>query len=202
MIIISGFPPDKIQCDQLFFLFSNFGQVIRIKILNSKDNTALIQFQDSQQASQAMNTMNHARIFGNTVDINISKHSFIRPPLAAADGGDGKTVDYEHSPLNRYGNSQYSQTRNVAPPTNTLHISNLSPSTTQETLTTHLSQAGEVEGIKLFDNTSTSSGSGRAKYMALVQYHDAEVAIEAMCLLHNSVVDGQNIRLSFTRSKI
>lgn len=200
VIIVSGFPPDKIGCDHLFHLFSNYGLIIRIKILNQKPNTALIQFENNQQSNLAVTYLSKIRMFGSEIDVNFSKHSFIRPPIPASEGGDGKTVDYEHSPMNRVSAYNYGDfLKKAHAPSSTLHISNLSPSTTSDTLSVHLSQAGEIVGVKLFE---TDSSSNKAKYMGLVQYSSVETAVEAMCLLHNSVVDGHNIRLSFTKSKI
>jgi polypyrimidine tract-binding protein 2 len=45
----------KIEADKLFNLFSNYGNIVRIKILHNKPDHALIQMGDGFQAELAFN---------------------------------------------------------------------------------------------------------------------------------------------------
>ena len=38
--------------------------------------------------------------------------------------------------------------------------------------------------------------------MAIVQFSTIEQAVNAMCFLHNELLDGKHIRLAFTKSRI
>jgi polypyrimidine tract-binding protein 2 len=198
VLIVSGFSPDHVGCDQLFNLFSNYGLIIRIKILHNKSNAALIQFDDGKQATQAMNFLRNVRMFGGTLDINFSRFSSITVSPSAASSGptsDGKTVDYERSPLNRFSRSKPVNAQNLTAPTEVLHVSNInSSSITEDALKQHLENAAPVTQVKLFDHLG--------KQMGLVRFASVEAAVNAMCLMHNTLVGSQSIRLSFTRNRL
>ena len=50
VLIVNGLDQARVTPDVLFTLFGVFGDVIRVKILFNKRDTALIQFVDSSQA--------------------------------------------------------------------------------------------------------------------------------------------------------
>ena len=53
----------KIEADKLFNLFSNYGNIVRIKILHNKPDHALIQMGDGFQAELAFNYLK-VRVLG------------------------------------------------------------------------------------------------------------------------------------------
>lgn len=192
VLLVSGFPPERVGCEQLFNLFSNYGTIIRIKILFTKANMALIQFAEGSQAAQAMNFLRGVRMSGCSLEINYSKFTAIKEPTHP--GSDAKTVNYETSHLNRFSRFGQAAARNLSAPTDVLHISGLAAGTTEEMLQEHLQRAAPVAAVKVFEH--------QGKLMALAQFESVDNAVETMCLLHNSMLGGKHIRLSFTRNHL
>ncbi|KAH7815940.1 putative RNA recognition domain containing protein,expressed [Monocercomonoides exilis] len=192
VLLVSGFPPERVGCEQLFNLFSNYGIVIRIKILFTKPNMALVQFAEGVQASQAMNYLRNVRMFGSTLEVNYSKFPTITEPSRPS--SDGKTVTYEGSSLNRFSRFRQINLRNMTAPTEVLHVSGLANGTTEDAIMNHLQRVVPVSAVKIFEHSE--------KLMALVQFDSVDSSVEAMCQLHNSVLNGKHIRLSFTRNHI
>lgn len=51
VLLVSNLNEDKINCDHLFVLFGVYGDVQRVKILFNKKDSALVQMNDTEQAS-------------------------------------------------------------------------------------------------------------------------------------------------------
>lgn len=192
VLLVSGFPPERVGCEQLFNLFSNYGTIIRIKILFTKTNMALIQYAEGVQASQAINLLRNCRMFGGTLEITYSKFSSITESSKGA--SDGKTMSYEGSRLNRFPRFGADHARTLTAPTDVLHISGIPAGTSEEILLAHLQRTTPTTAVKIYEH--------QGKLMALAQFDSVSRAIEAMCLLHNSELGGKNIRLSFTRNRL
>lgn len=211
VVIVSGFPPDKIGCDQLFNLFSNYGNIVRIKILHDKPNTALIQFTDYAMASNAVLYLKDVPVCGSPLNVNFSKFPTISPSkevrtqimsgarykLTHSEGrasSDGRTVEYEESSLNRFHRNMQANLHHATAPTPFLHLSNLSSSVTEDTIRDFLERIAKPVAVKLFEKSN--------RLMAIVQMPSIELAVNSVCFLHNEVVEGRNIRLALTKSRI
>jgi RNA recognition motif-containing protein len=105
-----------------------------------------------------------------------------------------KTVDYESGPLARFARPSYVLAKNLSHPNTVLHASNLSPSTTLDSIVAHLSVRAPPIG-----HTLCPQGD---RPMALLQYATIELATETLCLMHNTELDGQLLRLAFSKSRV
>eukprot|EP00708_Paratrimastix_pyriformis_P002558 GAFH01001306.1.p2 GENE.GAFH01001306.1~~GAFH01001306.1.p2 ORF type:complete len:444 (-),score=96.94 GAFH01001306.1:396-1649(-) len=191
-LIVSGLA-ERMDCDRLFNLFSNYGNITRIKLLHNKSGVSLVQMGDNMQANMAMSYLKSLRLFDSPIDINYSRYSTISPPGV---NSDGRTKDYTNSPLNRFTRQDSKNFRHISPPTAVLHVSNLAPTTAIEAVNAHLGQHAPVVASRMFTETQ-----GQRK-QALVQFATVEQAAEVICLLHNSPLEGQNIRLAFSKNSI
>jgi polypyrimidine tract-binding protein 2 len=54
-LLASNLLPEKIDAQKLFNLFSNYGNIVRVKILHNKPDHALIQMGDGFQSELAFN---------------------------------------------------------------------------------------------------------------------------------------------------
>eukprot|EP00771_Trimastix_marina_P004009 gnl/Trimastix_PCT/736.p1 GENE.gnl/Trimastix_PCT/736~~gnl/Trimastix_PCT/736.p1 ORF type:complete len:467 (+),score=110.36 gnl/Trimastix_PCT/736:88-1401(+) len=191
VLLVNGLH-ERITCDMLFNLFSTYGNIVRIKILHNKPDHALIQMGDNWQAQNAMSFLKGLHLFGSTIDINYSRHHSISMPHLPTDG---KTQDYTNSPLNRFrqgaGTKNY---RHISPPTEVLHMSSVAPNIAEQEITEHMSHHAPVNRVRIFES------SGRRQ--ALVQFDTPEQAAETLCLLHNSPLGGQKVKLSFSKNHL
>jgi polypyrimidine tract-binding protein 2 len=197
VLLVSNLNEEKINCTQLFNLFSSYGNVMRVKILHNKPDHALVQMGDYYQASTAMHYLKGLTLWDKPVDINFSKHAYIN--ATSQDPADPSCADYTNSPLNRFKFNQGTEKaqqiyKNMSGPVSLLHVSNLPATSTNATVTEMFAPFGAITGIKVFDING--------KRQALVQFDSVQHSAEALVTLHNSQVDGRGLKLSFSKNKL
>lgn len=198
VLLVSNLNEEKANCNVLFNLLSNYGNVIRVKILHNKPDHALVQMGDYFQASTAMQFLKGLTLFGKQLDINFSKHSYIT--ATSHDPTDPTCADFSNSPLNRFkkfaaGSEKAHQIyKHMAGPSPLLHVSNLSPATTEQSLTELFAPFGPLSALKLFEFNN--------KKQALVHLSSVQSAAEALVILHNTNVDGRGLKVSFSKNKL
>ncbi|KAL4644094.1 hypothetical protein ACB092_02G139000 [Castanea dentata] len=184
-VLVSNLNPDKIDEDKLFNLFSLYGNIVRIKLLRSKPDHALIQMGDGFQAEFAVNFLKGALLFGKRLEVNYSKYPNITP------GQD--THDYSNSNLNRFNRNALKNYRYCCSPTKMIHLSTLPQEITEEEIVAQLEleEHGTVVGTKLFE--------ANGKKQALVLFETEEQATEALVCKHATSIDGSIVRISFSQ---
>merc|ERR1711957_885858 len=90
VVLVNHLPADRINTDVLFTLFGVYGDVMRVKILYNKRDTAMIQFNTPLQASAAAQNLNGCPLHGQSILVNSSKHTEIKLPREA--GGDSANL--------------------------------------------------------------------------------------------------------------
>lgn len=180
--------------DQIFVLFGVYGDVMRIKILFKKNDTALIQFRTPQQASLACAHLNGCLLNGQEIQVSPSKHPEVFHPREGSEEQQAAahlTRDFSQSPLHRYAKTTHINLKNVNPPSQVLHVANLTDGVSTQELS---SLFGSVQGspaiVEFFK-------SGRN--MAYVGLNSLPDAIKALTTLHNHVVGDYPIRVSFSK---
>lgn len=195
VIIASGFPEETTTTDHLFRLFGAFGDVMRVKILFNKKNTALIQFSTAEQADTAQQHLNGVQLFGGQLSVNSSKHPNVSLPNSAATPDAAKlTQDYASNPYHRF---RRSAPKAVNPPSAVLHIANLPPTVEETGLREIFSQCGTVAGFKFIPSSEPDKPP-----MALVQMSSVEEAVNTLATLHLFELGDRAIKVSFTKSTI
>eukprot|EP01105_Mastigella_eilhardi_P011155 TRINITY_DN2575_c0_g2_i2.p1 TRINITY_DN2575_c0_g2~~TRINITY_DN2575_c0_g2_i2.p1 ORF type:complete len:395 (-),score=106.47 TRINITY_DN2575_c0_g2_i2:554-1738(-) len=120
VLMVYNIPEKVFNHDWLFNLFCVYGNVVKIKCLLEKV-TAMVQMQDSAMAETAMNHLNGLSLFGEQLQITLSRHPFIldsRPDKESS----SPSKDFSGSPLNRFKSGAV---RRVYRPSSTLYFTNL-----------------------------------------------------------------------------
>ncbi|VDM72387.1 unnamed protein product [Strongylus vulgaris] len=87
---------------------------------------------------------------------------------------------------------------NIYPPSCTLHLSNIPPNISEETLTEAFEQNGFQ--VKAFNKSELYRKDHK---MALCQLEDVETAIDALIAMHNhKLAENAHLRVSFSKSGI
>ncbi|KAH7316006.1 hypothetical protein KP509_21G074200 [Ceratopteris richardii] len=183
-LIVSSLNAEQMNADKLFNLFSNYGNILRIKFLHNKPDHALVQMGDGLQAELAVHFLKGATVFGNKMEVNYSKHSQINPS--------SETHDYSNSNLNRFNRNVSKNLRYCCAPTKMIHVSSLPNDCTEESIIAHLRPHGHITEAKVFE--------ANGKKQALVLFESEEEATEALICKHASLFQGQTIRLAFSKS--
>ncbi|KAG2378297.1 hypothetical protein C9374_008440 [Naegleria lovaniensis] len=204
VLLVSNFNDKIMNCDLLFNLFSCYGYIYRIKIFKTKPDHALVQMASHKQALNAINSLKGLQIFGKTLSVNFSKHTFINSSKS-----DNNMKDYTKTNLNRFPrNLSISPSSNsptagkqhklyMCQPTQTLHISNVpfeKDDKGREILTTIFSKFGEIEGLRVFRHND--------KPMALIKFKTVTAAAEALASLHNDTISGKHMKVAFSLNTV
>jgi len=176
--------PEQLTSDNLFMLFGCYGDVVRVKILYNKRDSAMIEFVNGEHASTALVHLNHFVISGQELAIATSKHNSVSPPR----DGDSEllTKDYTNSPIHRF--RKPGSRKNINPPSSVLHISNLHDEASVQELSQLFSSVGSPE-VQFFATN---------RKMAYVKMESAEQAATALMHFHNQQLQGRYLRLSFS----
>eukprot|EP00899_Mesostigma_viride_P018153 jgi/Mesvir1/26339/Mv22515-RA.3 len=188
VLIVSGLNAELVTLDALFNVFSNYGNVLRAKLLNNKPDHALVQMSDQAQAQMAITHLKGRVLFGKPMDVNFSKHPQINATMDCK--------DYSTSKLNRFMRAGVQNFRHITSPTNVIHCSSLPADVTADSLKAHLSvpERNEVLNVKLFEVNG--------KKQALAEVANEEQALNTMALKHASDFNGSTIRLAFSKSSM
>ncbi|KAH7387807.1 hypothetical protein KP509_16G041900 [Ceratopteris richardii] len=183
-LIVSNLNAERMDADKLFNLFSNYGNIMRIKFLHNKPDHALVQMGDGLQAELAVHFLKGAMVFGKKMEVNYSKHSQINLSSDAH--------DYSASTLNRFNRNVSKNLKYCCAPTKMIHVSSLSNDCTQADISAYLGEHGQVVEVKVFE--------ANGKKQALVLFENVEEATEALTCKHATPFQGQTIRLAFSKS--
>ncbi|XP_039295787.1 polypyrimidine tract-binding protein 1 isoform X3 [Nilaparvata lugens] len=153
VLLVSNLNEEMVTPDALFTLFGVYGDVLRVKILYNKKDSALVQMAEPQHAHLAMVHMDKLRLFGKQMRVMVSKHQTVQLPKEGQPDA-GLTKDYTSSSLHRFKKPGSKNYHNIYPPSQTLHLSNIPPNITEEEIKEAFTSNGfNVKAFKFFPKT-------------------------------------------------
>eukprot|EP01096_Ripella_sp_DP13-Kostka_P006704 TRINITY_DN2414_c0_g2_i1.p1 TRINITY_DN2414_c0_g2~~TRINITY_DN2414_c0_g2_i1.p1 ORF type:complete len:549 (+),score=249.44 TRINITY_DN2414_c0_g2_i1:40-1647(+) len=185
LVIINGID-ERTTIDELWTLFGVYGDVMRIKIMYGKKDTALLQYQTPQQAALAISYYNNLQFRDSILRVNFSKCASIQLPRLGTENMDS-TKDYADSPLHRF-NGKTAQ--NLFPPSSCLFVNGVLNTTDREELIKLFADFGRVSDVELLSDKSA----------AFVQMGSLPEALEALINLHNHTFASRRLKISFAKS--
>lgn len=193
VLLVSNLNEEFVTTDALFTLFGVYGDVLRVKILFNKKDSALINFSNSQQASTALANLDRAKLWQKQIRVFPSKHLTVQMPKDGQPDS-GLTKDFSNSPLHRFKKPGSKNFNNIFPPSQTLHLSNIPPNVTEQELRDLFGMYGQVKAFKFFQ---------KDRKMALLQMEQVEEAITALIATHNyQLADNMHLRCTFSKATI
>lgn len=190
-LICSNIDSELVSPHRLFTLFGCFGDVLRIKIMFRKRDTALIQFVNEVHSTSALDHLDGVYVYGKKLRVDYSKHSSVSMPHADADRFEiENTLDFSGSPLHRYRRRSPEEAVSPCP---LLHISGIPMELqrNQNALVDHFAQFGFVKNFHFLQNNSK---------MALVEMGSIDEAITALLRLDNMGYPDSHMRISFSKA--
>jgi hnRNP-L/PTB/hephaestus splicing factor len=192
VVLVNKLSPNATH-DMLFTLFGLYGDVIRIKVLYNKKDTCMIQFSNAQQAVLAVQNLNKVNLCGQELVVSPSKNYEVKiPKPEQEEAHSGLTKDYTGSPLHRYKKTGQINAKNVNPPSQVLHVANISEGSTEADLA-QVFQTAQASGspplVQFFTTT---------RKMAYVRMDSVADAVRGLIQCHNHKLGSWNIRVSFS----
>ncbi|NXN12372.1 PTBP3 protein, partial [Indicator maculatus] len=171
-----------------------YGNVLRVKIMTKRRETALVQMMDAVQAHLAVNHLNGQRIYGQVLQVSLAEYQAIQYPQWGPEEQE-LAQDYSNSPLHRFKKPGSKNSRNISPPSDTLHLCSIPSFATADELKKLFARTGStVKAFKFFE---------RDCKMALIQMGSVEEAIQALIELHNhDFGENHHLRISFSKMAI
>lgn len=197
--------PADVTCDGVFNLFCLYGNVLKVKLLTSKEGVAMVQMFDKGQAEQVIANLHNINLHNKAVAVTFSKHPYIADSRNAAvvdsngdvEGSDPNPIckDYTASPRNRFTRPGVMANRHIYRPAKVLFFSNVSPSTTEPELIDFFSDLQvEIPAIKFFNNTNSTKKNG------LLDFSSIDAATHAVYVANNQMLDKHTVKLAFSNN--
>ena len=187
--------PQECTLDVLFTLFGVYGDVQRVKIMFNKQDNALIQMATHEQCLNAIKFLNSLNLYGSQIHVCLSRNSYVSMPKQITPETEKYTKDFSNSTAHRYKGTGSKQYQHICAPSNSLHISNLAENTNEEQIKTVFSTYGTVTKVNLFTPPNTQV------HMGVVEMATLEQAVDALIKLHNTNLNNQLLRVTFSQPK-
>lgn len=193
VLLVSNLNEEFCTPESLFTLFGVYGDVLRVKILFNKKDSALINFANSQQASTALMNLDRCKLWSKQVRVFPSKHLTVQMPKDGQPDS-GLTKDFTNSPLHRFKKPGSKNFNNIFPPSQTLHLSNIPASVQEREIRDLFESYGSVKNFKFFQ---------KDRKMALIQMDTIDEAITSLIAMHNyQMAENMHLRCTFSKATI
>ena len=175
VLFVSHLPATNLFPNQLFNLFSCFGEVLRVKIMSNDHTKALILFSEASQAAKAL-VLNGIVFRNEPMQVRFSNTTYVDPVNCnTCPSIRDLTEDFYGKKVHRFNSSEYAHIPWHVP-SRKLHVVGFDPSipTIKESLRQLFSTCGAVENVTILKN------------MAWIDMDKTESAVNAVAILHNS----------------
>jgi len=190
VLIVSNLEETRVTPDVLFTLFGVYGDVLRVKILFAKKDTALIQMTEPWMAQITRQYLDKVPLFGKPMNVSPSKNEHVQRTKDDRLEGAELTKDYTGSPLHRFKKPGSKNSSNIFEPSSTLHISNIAEGATEGEIQAPFREHGQVVLFKFFQDN---------RKMAHITMSSLEEAVHALIYVHNRELRGMHLRVSFSK---
>ena len=153
VLLVSNLPLTIAKPTALFYLFSFYGDIPRIKILPQKLNAALIEFSSATFACIARNHLDQLIVMGQTLFVSFSKYHQITPPPEDSNSDKKLYMDFmgtAFQKLQRFNRESCvsASLKRICKPSQNVHINNFPTGTTVN----NIKQIIESLGINIVES--------------------------------------------------
>lgn len=177
VLLVSNIPDEIANVQAIFNMIGMYGDVMAVKVLRNKKDCAMVQMAKPHHAQQVRSFLDQAKVGGNKLCISNSHVESLMNKRIPDD--DELQADFSNSRNHRYRNHAMAAklTKNLGPPTNTLHVANLPED---------LSHAEVKEMfIERGFTVKESKECGANSNQALLTMAGPEEALMALAVMHN-----------------
>ncbi|KAL6737098.1 hypothetical protein Aduo_010770 [Ancylostoma duodenale] len=186
VLMVYGIDQEKLNCEMLFNLFCQYGNVLRIRFMATKKDTAMAELGTPMAVSNVLKFLQGVSLFGLTLQLKPSIQTSVRDVHDPFDMPDGSPSfrDYSMSALQRFSTPDAAARNRLIFPTKILHWYN-APVNMDEAKIRQLfaeKNAPEPISVTVFTGRSERSSSGT------VEMGSIEQANEALALVNHTPV--------------
>lgn len=193
VLLVTNLNEEFVTPEALFTLFGVYGDVLRVKVLFNKKDSALVNFVNPMHAASALANLDRIKLWNKQIRVFPSKHLTVQMPKDGQPDA-GLTKDFTNSPLHRFKKPGSKNFNNIFPPSATLHLSNIPNTCGEQELKDLFSKYGLVKAFRFF---------AKDRKMALLQMGSVEEAIIALIGTHNhQLSENMHLRVAFSKAII
>uniref|UniRef100_A0A7I4Z3L6 Heterogeneous nuclear ribonucleoprotein L n=2 Tax=Haemonchus contortus TaxID=6289 RepID=A0A7I4Z3L6_HAECO len=186
VLMIYGINREKLNCEKLFNLLCQYGNVLKIRFMASKKDTAMAELGTPTAVANAIKYLQGITLFGLTLQLKPGIQSAVRDVVDPFDLPDGSPSfrDYSMSALQRFSTPDGAARNRLVYPTKMLHWYNAPVNMDEEKIRQVFAECGapELKSVTVFVGRSDRSSSG------IVELESIEKANEALALVNHTPV--------------
>eukprot|EP01086_Lenisia_limosa_P000059 TRINITY_DN10107_c0_g1_i1.p1 TRINITY_DN10107_c0_g1~~TRINITY_DN10107_c0_g1_i1.p1 ORF type:complete len:516 (-),score=122.51 TRINITY_DN10107_c0_g1_i1:51-1400(-) len=195
-VIMYNLPTDQRPelATELYNLITLYGVVQKIKFIQNKPGTALVQFAEQSMADKCMEMLDNTVIEGEAILVHKSRHPAISDSRPSENG---ETSFYDTVSFESYRNFR-PDFKNMSKPTKVLFFNNTPPDTDETSFPSYMDELDlpRPTHIKMLPNNDPSKTNRRG----LIEFADVETATKVVMRANNARVGERNtLRLAFSR---
>ncbi|VDM61281.1 unnamed protein product [Angiostrongylus costaricensis] len=186
VVMIYGIDQEKLNCEMLFNLLCQYGNVLRIRFMATKRDTVMAELGTPMAVTNVLKYLQGITLFGLTLQMKPSIQNSVRDvhePFSLPDGSPSFR-DYSMSALQRFSTPDAAARNRLIYPTKILHWYNAPVNMDEDKVRQLFSErnAPEPKSVTVFVGRSERSSSGT------VEMETIESANEALALVNHTPV--------------
>jgi len=206
VVIVHNLAMGEINCDRLFNLVCQYGNVSKIFFMKTKPGCAMIEMGDHDGAQRLITNLQSTLLFGNKLQLDLSKkHTRItNAPLEfKLEDGSNSVKDYVSDwRLNRFNTKEMARKNRILAPTKVIHFYGIPKDMTERDIENLFGEycAPAPNKIKFVESKKEREvGNGEERSgVGLAYFNSVEDATEALVLVNHRDISGKMIKLCFS----
>jgi len=205
VVVVHNLAMGEVNCDRLFNLVCQYGNVTKIFFMKTKPGCAMIEMSDHEGAQRVISNIQGAFLFGNKVQLDLSKKHIriTNAPLEfQLSDGSNSVKDYmADRRLNRFNTKEMARKNRILAPTKVIHFYGVPREMTESDIEGLFSEqcAPPPNKVKFVESKKERDGGGEDRSgVGLAYFNSVEEATEALVLVNHRDVNGKVIKLCFS----
>ncbi|CAD8179030.1 unnamed protein product [Paramecium octaurelia] len=198
VIYARWFDKKVVTSAMLYNIFSIYGNIDKMIFLKER-SSCLIQYVSQEHAAIAKESLNDIMFYGQSIKIFFSNYEEISLKTQPTKPGeivfDIKTQEEYFQGSEETHRIKPDSTYTLAPPCDTVQISNLTKNSCQASvMQQYMQDFGQIKAIKIL-----TTGN---KYLSIIKYTSTEVALTVLANMNGFELDGKPIQINFSKQKL
>ena len=185
--MVYGIEPDKFNCQRIFNLFCQYGNIRKVMFLKTKEGCVMMEMASPEAVQNCIDNVGNSAMFGLKVRLDWSKKEYVtevKNPHTLPDGT-LSFMSFEQDRNNRFDNPERAAKNRILPAAKFLHFFNV-PKMEDSDLENIFTDNGAPSPtrIKWFPSNNERSASG------LVEFDSTQEACEALVICNHQKIEG------------
>jgi len=209
VVVVHNLATGEMNCDRLFNLVCQYGNVSKIFFMKTKPGCAMIEMGDHEGAQRIISNLQSTLLFGNKLQLDLSKKHIriTNAPLEfKLDDGTNSVKDYVSDwRLNRFNTKEMARKNRILAPTKVIHFYGVSRDMSEDDIEKLFEEycAPPPHKVKFVESKKERDGGKNDEReersgVGLAYFNSVEEATEALVMVNHRDISGKMIKLCFS----